>query len=108
MDKQDYINIKSFLSTYDFDAGTNFPVLYKDYLAIHPFNGFKLFVRIVKALGVKSIVRRNPQTKLPVRKLEYTPGEDQYLEVYIDTIKRCTACEGKGYIKIKLNLTDTE
>ena len=108
MDKQNYINIKSFLATYNFKTITNFPTLYNNFLAQHQFNSFKLFVRIVKALGVKSVVRREGDTKMPVRRLEYTPGEDKYLEVYIDTIKRCTACEGKGYIKVKLALTDTK
>ena len=108
MDKQDYINIKSFLATYDFKTITSFPLLYKAFTEQHPFYNFKLFVRIVKALGVKSVVRREGDTKTPVRRLEYMPGEDRYLEIYIDTIKRCTACEGKGYIKVKLALTDTK
>lgn len=103
MDKQDYINIKTFLKTYEFGVGTSFIKLYSDFIAAHQFYGFKLFVRIARALGVSSVVRKHEG--VAVRRLEYAPGDDKYLEIYIDSIKRCTACEGNGYIKEKINLT---
>lgn len=106
MDKQDYINIKSFLATYKFGVGTSFPKLYEDFIEKYPFEGFKLFVRICRALGVFSVVRK--EDSLPVRRLEYLPGTDRYLEVYISGVKKCQACDGKGYIKERILLTDND
>lgn len=102
MNQDIYKQLKTILSTYQFDNTSTFYSLFKfaKQQGLKEFS-FKVFVKHARNMGVGSEVRRTSEGV--ERVLDYDPKADTYIKGLFPVLDTCPNCKGTGLVKIELS-----